>query len=812
MQTLLQDVRYGLRILLKKPSFTAIAVLTLALGIGANTAIFSVVNGVLLRPLPLLEPDRLATFWLSAPEKGLTEVNIPQGLFSYYRERSHAFESMAAYDTGSLSLTGAGEPERLSCANITFDYFSVLGREPQIGRAFLAQEDTPGNNNVVILSFELWQRRFGGDPEILGKSINLNNRPTVVVGVMPSGFDFPHPAERSDFPHIELWVPLGLDPQNNSYWNYSVTGRLTPGVTTADAQREIAALADAFFREHNFSKEGETGTLAVVVPLTQKIIGGVRTQLLVLLAAVGFVLLIACSNIANLLLVRATSRSREMAIRNCLGASRRRIIAQLLIESLLLALAGAGGGLLLAAWGVDGIKSLSGAGIPRLNQVRFDWPVLLFTVGAALLTGLVCGLAPALRASRVNLQQALKEGARGTASASSKRLNDAFVIAQIALSLVLLIGAGLLLESFRKLLSVDPGFRSENVLSGRLELPETKYTTPAQVRNFYARLLDRVQNLPGVRAAGFCNVVPFSGGGDGEEFTVEGQQPGPGDPVQVTWYRSATPGYFGAIGIPILKGRAFEDSDTETSQRVAIVDEKIARTYWPNEDPIGKHVRVGRASQGNPWLTVVGVVASVKNRKLDEDARFYLYQPFSQSISRETSLVIRSDKNPEALIAAARGEVLALDPELPLYAVETLEQAVARSLSAKRLTKLLLTGFAATALLLAAMGIYGVMSLSVSSRINEFGIRVALGAQPRDVFRLVISQGMRLAFGGVALGLAAAFGLTRLLASLLFEVSSTDPATFSIVALLLTGVALLACYVPARRATRVDPMVALRYE
>jgi len=812
MQTLFQDLRYGLRILLKKPAFFAIAVLTLALGIGANTAIFSVVNAVLLRPLPLLEPERLATLWLSAPDKGITEVNVPQGLFAYYRDRSHSFESMTAYDTGSLSLTGEGEPERLSCANVTFNYFDVLGRTPQYGRAFLEQEDTPHANNVAILSYELWQRRFGGEQTILGTSIDLNNHPMTIVGIMPPGFEFPHPAERSNFPRIEMWVPLGFDPQNLSHWNYSVTGRLNPGVTTADAEKEIAALSDDFFRDHNSPFRADSHTIAVVVPLTSKIIGAVRTQLMVLLGAVGFVLLIACSNIANLLLVRATSRNREMAIRNCLGASRRRIITQLLSESLLLAGIGAGGGLLLAAWGVSGIKSLSAASIPRLDQVRFDWPVLLFTAGAALLTGLVCGMAPALRASRVNLQEALKEGARGTGSGASKRLNNVFVVAQIALSLVLLIGAGLLLGSFRKLLAVDPGFRSENVLSGRLELPETKYKTPAQVRSFYSQLIEDVRNLPGVRAAGLCNVVPFSGGGNGDEFTVEGQEPGPGDPAQVTWYRNATPGYFRATGIPILKGRTFEDSDTETSLPVAVVDEKIVRTYWPNEEPIGKRVRLGRAARGNPWLTVVGVVASVKNRHLDEDARYYLYQPFAQSSSHESSLVIRSENNPEALIPALRSAVARLDPELPLYEVETLEQAVARSLSTKRLTNLLLAGFALTALLLAILGIYGVMSLSVSSRINEFGIRLALGAQPRDVLKLVVSQGMRLVFTGVALGLVGAFGLTRFLESLLFDVRSTDPATFVVVALVLMGVALVACYVPARRATRVEPMVALRYE
>jgi putative ABC transport system permease protein len=798
--------------LLKKPGFFAIAVVTLGLGIGVNTAIFSVVNSVLFKPLPLQEPDRLATFWLSAPGKGLGEVNVPQALFAYYQDRCHSFESMAAYDTGSVSLTGGGQPERLSCANVTFEYFSVLGRAPLIGRAFLAEEDTPHNNNVAILGYDLWQRRFGGDPAILEKSIDLNNQSVVVVGVMPPDFDYPNPAERSEFPHIELWVPLGLDRENISYWNYSVVGRLSRGVTTTDAQREIASLSDDFFREHNFPKEGDVGTIAVVVPLTQRITGGVRTQLMMLFGAVGFVLLIACSNIANLLLVRATARNREIAIRTCLGANRLRIVSQLMVESLLLAVIGAGVGLFLAVWGVEGIKTFSGANVPRLQTVQFDWQVLLFTGTVALTTGLLCGTAPALRASKVDLQEALKDGARGTISGSSKRWNNGFVIAQIALSLVLLIGAGLLLTSFRKLLSIDPGFRSENVLSGRIELPQIKYTTLDQVRNFYSQLVERVENLPGVRVAGLCNVVPFSGGGDGDEFTIEGQEPGPGDPVKIAWCRNATPGYFGATGIPILRGRAFEDSDTATSLRVAVVDEKIARTYWPNEDPIGKRVRIGRANRGNPWLTVVGVVASVKNRKLDEDARFYVYQPFSQSVDRETTIVIRTEQNPEALVAAMRREVAALDPELPLYEVETLEHAVARSLNTKRLTNLLLTGFATTALLLAALGIYGVMSLNVSSRTNEFGIRLALGAQPEDVLKLVLSQGLALAFCGVGLGLIAAFGLTRFLDSLLFEVSSTDPSTFVGVAILLTSVAMIACFVPARRATKVDPMVALRYE
>jgi putative ABC transport system permease protein len=813
MNNLAQDIRYALRMLAKKPAFAAIAVLTLALGIGANTAIFSVVNSVLLRPLSLNEPERLATFWLSDPAKGLEEMNLPQAMFAFCRERSHAFESMAAYDTGSLTLTGAGEPVRLDSANVTFDYFSVLGREPLYGRAFLAEEDAPGNNNVAILSYRIWRQRFNADPNILGQAINLNDVPTVIVGVMLPGFDFPNRNERADYPSgVEIWVPLGLNPQNVSYWNYSVTGRLKPGVTTDDAAREITALADEFMVSHKFPKEGDTGVRAVVAPLTQKIVGEARMPLMVLLCAVGMVLLIACANIANLLLVRASARSREIAIRCCLGANRRRIISQLLTESALLSVGGALGGLLLAAWGLDGIKSLASAEIPRLEDVRLDSTALLFTAATALLTGLLCGLVPALRGSRVNLQEAIKEGSRGVVSASNRKLNNAFVIAQVALSLILLVGAGLLLESFRNLLSVDPGFKAENVLTGRLELPEKKYAEKSQVRNFYAQLLERAESLPGVRAAGLCEVIPFSGGGGGDEFTVEGREPGPGEPVPVTWVRSATPDYFKTMSIPMLKGRAFLDSDTETSQRVAIVDEKIVRKYWPGEDPIGKRIRLGRAQRGNPWLSIVGVVSSVKNRNLDEDARYYLYMPFLQEPARETSIVIRAERDPEALASAVREQVAGLDSQLPLFDVTTMEQAVARSLKTRRLTNLLLAGFAATALLLAALGAYGVMSLSVSSRINEFGIRMALGAQPRDVFRMVIGQGMTLAAIGIAIGLGGAFWLTRFLESLLFEVKPTDPLVYAGVAAALALSAFAACYIPARRATKVDPMVALRYE
>ena len=811
MLNLCQDLRYAARVLAKSPAFTLIAVITLALGIGANTAIFSVVNAVLLRPLPLREPERLVTFWLTAPEKGLPEVNVTQSLFAFYRDHCRTFESIAAYDTGSATLTGIGEPERLSIANITRDYFDVLGREPLHGRSFLPQEDTPGNNNVAILSYEVWQRKFRGDVSILDKPIQLNDEPVVVVGIMPPAFDFPHPAERADFPRIDLWAPLGLDSHNEFYWNYSVTGRLKPDATVSDAQAELVMLSDNYFRERSGSKKGDDKSVVVVVPLVERIVGKVKVSLLVLLGAVGLVLLIACSNIANLLLARAVSRRREIAIRCCLGASQWHTVRMVLIETSLLALLGAAVGLLLAAWGLDGIKSIAGTGVPRLDEAGIDLGVLLFTLGTATLTSLLSGIAPALRAVRINLQEAVKETARTTTSAS-RRLNNTLVIAQISLSLVLLIAAGLLLESFRNLLAVDPGFQAENVLTGLVELPRNRYPKGAPVRNFYDQLLDRAGHLPGVRSAGLCQVVPFSGGGDGDEFTVEGQEPGPDDPVQVTWCRSATPDYFATMGIPVLRGRPFLDSDSDTSERVAIVDEKIVRRYWTNEGPIGKRIRVGRASRGNPWLTVVGVVASVKNRKLDEDARFYLYQPFSQSPSRDTYVAIRTAVDPQSLTSSLRQVVADLDPQLPLSDITTMEQSIARSVSAKRLTNLLLAGFAATALLLAMFGIYGVISLGVNSRINEFGIRLALGARRGDVLRLVVLQGMRLTITGVVIGLGAAFALTRSMASLLYEVSPTEPLMFAGTAALLAFVALIACWMPARRATRVDPIVALRYE
>jgi predicted permease len=812
MGSFIQDLRFGVRMLVKNPGFTLIAVLMLTLGVGANTVIFSVVNTALLRSLPLPEPDRLVSFWHSAPAKGLPEALLNDALFAFYRDRSQMFEKMAAYEGARYTLTGAGEPELLIGARVSFNYFNVLGQEPLYGRAFLPQEETPGKNDVAILSYGLWRRRFGADPKIVGQAIQLGDNPMVVVGIMPPGFDFPNPGERIGLAeHMQFWVPYGLNPQNLNSWNLSAIGRLKPGVTTSHAQREIAALWDDFARQYDAQLGGQTlgaGATTVVMPLGRRIVREARTPLLALLGAVAVVLLIACANLANLLLARAASRSRELAVRQCLGASAPRIARQLLTESMLLALLGAVGGLLLAAWSMGVLKSLPSANIPRIESLRLDLTVLLFALAVTLFTGVLCGLAPALRSGRVNLQEAIKDGSPGSASGSNRRLNNAFVVAQLALSLVLLIGAALLLQSFNNLLSVNPGFRPENVLIGKILLPGSRYANSAQVRGFYEQLMERVRSLPGVQAAEASQVAPFSDDSLGATFNVEGQEPKVGEPAQAAQLRDATPGYFAAMGMPILKGRSFQSTDTETSAPVAIVDEKLARMQWPNEDPLGKRIAIG----GSPMMTIIGVVPSVKNRKLDEETDPYVYRPSAQFVRWATTLVVRTTIDPTALIPAIRRQVASLDSELPLYHVSTIEQGMARSLSAKRLTNLLLTGFAAAALLLALIGVYGVMSLNVGSRTSEFGIRLALGARRADVLRLVVGQGMRLTLVGMALGLGGAFGLTRLLETLLFGVKASDPLIFAGAAGMLSLAALAACYIPARRATKVDPLIALRHD
>ncbi len=806
MDSILKDIRFAVRNLVRRPAFTAIAVMTLALGIGANTAIFSVVNAVLLRPLPLKDPDHLMTFWHSAPAKGLNHMDLNDALFAHYRERTRTFEGLAAFTDGEFALTGSGDPEVVTGAVVSYNYPAVLGREPLLGRTFTAQEETPGNNKVVLLSYALWQRRFGGNPNVIGQSINLDSTPTVVIGVMPPDFDSPDPAERaSNSGHIQLWVPKDLNPQGVTSYDLTAAGRLRPGQTEREARKEIDDLYQAFVGEARVrGRDMDSNVTTVLMPLQQNIVGEVRRPLFILLGAIGLVLLIACANLTNLLLARAAARRRELAVRQCLGASALRIVRQTLTESLLLSFAGAVVGILVAIWIVTALKSFVSSQIPHIESVHIDTTVLLFTTGVMLLSGVLCGLAPALRNARINLQDAIKEGARGS-SGANRRLNNVFVVTQLALSLVLLIGAALFLQSFRNLLSVNPGFRADNVLMAGLALPEQRYKERAQVESFFDQLRQNVRSVPGVEAVELCQVVPFSGDGQGGPFTVEGVQE---EQAKVAWIRSSTPGYFAAMGMPIIKGRGFESSDTQASLPVAIVDQKLAEMYSVQGDLVGKRVRIG----GGPWLTIVGVVPNVKNRKLDEDARPYVYRPNTQWTRRETMLVVRTSVDPTSIVANLRQEVTKLDPELPLAKVSTVQRAIDRSLITKRLTNSLLAGFAATALLLALTGIYGVMSLNVANRRNELGIRIALGAQKSNVLRMILGQGLRLAVIGVGLGLLGAIAFTRLLKGLLFGISASDPLTFVLIATLLIGVALLACWIPARRATKVDPLTALRSE
>jgi putative ABC transport system permease protein len=806
-----QDIRHGVRRLSRSPGLTAAAFLTLALGFGASATIFSIVHGVLLRPLPIHEPDRVITFWLSAPKTGLPEAQLCDALFASLRQRARTLESLAAYEPGAFVLTDRGEPEVVDGVAVTVDYFRVLGVRPLHGRSFLAEEDSPGNNHVVVLSYELWQRRFGGDMTLLGSSIRLDNVPTAVVGILPPGFDFPKAAERSDLPgRPQVWTLRTIDPQDRTSWNLSPVGRLAPGAAPADARNELGGISSTFVRE----QAGHTGSLGsdpglVLVRLSERILGGLRAPVTVLLLAVCLVLMIGCANVANLLLARTAARMRDIALRSCLGASAPRIAGELITEALLLAVLGAGGGLVLAFVGVATLRALPVTAVPRLETVAVDATVVLFTIALAVLAGALIGLGPAWRGTRMGWLESLNRGLRGSSDRSTRKLNNGFVVLQFALSFVLLVGTGLLLQSLRNLLDIDPGFRAANVISGSVWLPPAKYPSRPDVQRFYESLLDRVRRAPGVRAAGLTNVVPFSGGGDGAPFTVADQLPRPGEPASDAWWRSVTPELFATFGIPILRGRAFVDADMTSPVPIAIVDEHIARTYWPDEGAIGKRIRIGGATSTAPWLTIVGVVPTVKNRRLDEDTKPTIYEPYPQRVRRGMSIAISTSGNPEALTSTLRAQLASLDAELPLFQVATLEQAVARSVTDKRLVVDLLSIFALTAVLLAALGIYGVSSLHVSSRVREFGIRLAIGARRTDVATLVATDVGRLVGLGLMAGALLALWITSLMEGLMFGVRATDRTTFAASALVLIAVAAGACYVPTRRATRVDPVVVL---
>ena len=797
-----RDLRFAARSLRKTPGFSSLAILTLALSIGATVTIFALVDAVLLRPLPFPESDRLVRFWGTVPEKGLPEVDFPDAVYEYLRTRTRVVSPIAGATSATFTLVGDGDAERLQGQNTTVGYFSTLGIRPLLGRDFRPEEGTRGNNLVTVISHGLWQRRFGGDTAILGRAIDLNGYPTTVVGIMPPDFAFSR--------DTDLWIPIGIDPQSLNCWCYAMLGRLAPGATPDDAAREVASLLDDFWREREPGTVRPERSRVVAVPLSRDLTAEVNRPLVLLLAAVGLVLLIACANIANLLLARGTIRRREIAIRCCLGATSPRIVRQLLIESALLAAAGALGGLLLAQIGVRVLGAITVARLPHMEAIGLHGGMLVFAVVVAMAAAMLFGIVPALRAVRIDLAATLKDGGRGTPGTGARRLNRGFVVAQFTLSLVLLVAAALALKSFRNLLGEDRGFLAENVLVARLALPGRLYRDEASVAAFQTRLLERVRVLPDVREVGLSQTAPFSAGDNQQEVYIEERPPAPGEPIRVASIRGVSPSYFAAIGTPIVGGRGFENTDASGSTLVAVIDESLARRYWPEADPVGKRIRVG--GPANPFVTVVGVARSVKHHDLARSPDHYVYVPTAQSARWTVDLVVRTGGDPLPLVPTLRREVRAIDPRIPLYQVHTLDQAIADSLRTRRMTQLLLLAFAGAALLLASVGVYGVMALGVGARTNEFGIRLALGARPGQVRRLVLAEGLRLAIAGVAIGLVGAALITRGMGSLLYGVEPFDAGVFAAAAALMTVAALAACYAPARRATETDPITALRAE
>jgi putative ABC transport system permease protein len=806
MQTLWQDLRYGVRILLKHPGFTLIAVLTLGLGIGANTAIFSVVNSVLMRPLNYPAAERVMTVWedhtrRDGPQR---EWTGPPGVEDW-RAQQNVFEHVAAVNNWAPTLTEAGEPQALAGASVSHEAFAVLGVKPLLGRAFSAQEDQPNADRVTILSHSLWQRRFNADPAIVGKAIRLSGDSYTVIGVMPAGFQFPI------INNAQIWQTIARTFRpgcQRGCATLRVIARLQPNVTPERARVELSALAGRLEQQFPESNKNVGVTL---VPLHEFTVGNVRPALLALLLAVGFVLLIACVNVANLMLAKAAARGREIAIRAALGAGRWRIIRQLLCESLTLALIGGALGLLAAYWLVDLLKALSPDGTPRLDETRLDGRVLLFSLGVSALTGMLCGLAPALQASKNDLNLTLREaGAGNKASAGGGRTRSALVVAEIAIALTLLIGAGLLMRSFVRLQSVDPGFTPAGVLTARISLPVASYASSEKAAVFFNQLHERLQALPGVQSVAFGSSVPMTGVNTDTSFTIEGRPSPSPDQQPAAWTSAVSHDYFRTLGIQLRAGRAFDDRESTQAPSAVVISDSMARRYWPNESPVGKRIGFGR--QPEQWSEIIGVVADVHHFGLSTDARPTFYFSSRQRPRNIMTLVMRGRSAPLDFVAAVRQEVQALDPNLAISSVQPLERLVADSIAAPRFVLLLFGSFACVALLLAGLGIYGVMAYAVTQRTRELGIRLALGAQTRDVLRLVVGEGMKLTLLGLALGLAVAFGLTRLMKDLLFGVSATDPLTFLAIALLLALVALLACWIPARRATKVDPVIALRTE
>jgi predicted permease len=821
IENLGQDIRYGARMLCKNPAFTAVAVLTLALGIGSNTAIFSVVDAVLLRPLAYPDSGQLVWLCERGPDWSGGSMSYPN--FTDWRNQQSVFESFGAYSGNNLTLTGAGEPVRLAGALMSADVFAALRTQPEIGRVFREDEDKPGAAPVAVISHALWQNRFGGDAGIVNKTINLNGKPYTILGVMPVGFEFPN--------EVDLWLPVGplfSEPgwqMRDNHPGLFGLARLKSGVTLEKARADLDVIAVRL--EQQYPESNKTRRVQIDRLLDQKV-GSVRRALWILFGAVSFVLVIACANVANLLLARAAAREKEMVVRAALGASQWRITRQLLTESGLLALLSAVVGLIFAKGALRVVAALAGESIPRADEIRLDPRVLLFSGLVAVLTGLFFGLAPAWRAGRVDLQGTLKEAGRG-ATSSRAGLRQGLVIAEVALTFVLLVGAGLLLLSFHRLLQVNPGFVVERVLTFRINPPEEKYQTDEQQILFYQALLEKLRAMPGVRAAslGSQNSIPLHEGGWDMRFLIEGRPEPPPHLQPSLQFHLVAPDYFQVMGIPLLQGRDFKEQDNRAHLRGAssgndwgtglnsiIIDEEFAKRYWPNQNPLGQRVRIPFGErEKQPILTIVGVVGRVKeNRLRDQGGLVQAYFPIYQQTLRNLAVVVKTTSEPAALLTTIRQQVSQLDPTLPIFGICTMKEMRDHNASPDRLNLGLLGSFAVLALVLAIIGLYALLSFTVTLRQREIGVRMALGAQRFQVLNLVVAQGMRLVLAGVVIGLFGSFALTRVLASVLFKVEPTDPLTYVTVTLSLCVAALLACYIPARRATKVDPMVALRWE
>jgi len=799
-----QDIRYGARMLRKNPGFTAVAILTLALGIGANTAIFSVVSAVLLRPLPYANPQQLIVLRETTQSVGPHSPSYPD--FLDWRKQSRTFSQMAAINNREFNLSGVAQPENISGYAVSANCLSMLGVRPFLGRDFLPSEDAPGSAPVVLLSYALWQSHLGADPSPVGKNITLDGRSFTIIGVLPPNIRL---LEKTDIlAPIGVWAGDMTDRGDRG--DMDAVGRLVSGASISQAQAEMDTIAANLRKEYPATNSGVGISMA---SLRGELVGDSRPPILVLFGAVVFVLLIACVNVANLFLVRGAARAREIAVRQACGASRQRLVRQMLTESFLLAFLGGGLGILVGALGIEGLRQLISAEMLQGAIIGMDRSVLLFSGAMVVFVAIAFGLVPAWQASQPHVQETLKDGGRSsTASAAQHRLRGLLVMAETALALVLLVGAGLMMKSMYRLLQVDPGFRPERVLTMEINLRTAQYSKPEASRNFWRQVLDKVRDLPGVDAAALGTVLPLSGDHNRADITIEAlPTPDPGKFPHPDFHM-VSPSYIDALSIPLLRGRNFTDADTDTAPQVALINATMARRFWPNEDATGKRFHWGHPGSKEPWIEIIGVVGDTKLYGLANPSRLELYMPLQQSRSSDMFLVLRSAIDPASLTPAVRDAVASIDKDQPVFSVNTMKQLVDASVATRHITLVLLGLFSGLALLLAAIGIYGVISYSVQQRTHEIGIRMALGAQRRDVLRLVVGQGVRLAALGIAIGIAAAFGLTRLMASLLFGVGAYDPVAFVTAAIILLLVAIAACYIPARRAIAVDPMVALRYE